>query len=163
MKKIKYFILLDKAKKLGTGKMTIQDYILHSKTSLDELIKFAKQQRLSADIIRNLNKLTKPYTIYTTPFNKKKYLESTILSIDGKEVIPTSEDVNKCIDYLKSTGEIICDLNVRKTILDYKKGTLVIEENNEDDILTEEDKLDIASFIQDLVSNDSKSNNNRKM
>ena len=118
--------LRGKAEKLAKGEMTIEEYILKSKTSIEDLIKFAKKENMSADIIRKLHRFVQPYKRYTRPFNKKEYLSSTILAIGDKEIKPTEQDVNKCIAYLKGQGLLICDKTVRTTIISYLKGELDI-------------------------------------
>ena len=106
--------------------MTIEEYIMKSKTSIEDLITFAKKEHLSADIIRGLYKYKSSYKTYTRPFKKKEYLETTILIIDGEEIRPTEQEVDACIEYLKANGSLICDKTVRTTISQYKRGEIDI-------------------------------------
>ena len=117
--------------------MSIEEYIKKSKTSIEDLIKFAKKEHFSADIIRGLNKQKRAYETYTRPFNKKEYLATTFFIIDGEKIKPTEQEIDTCIEYLKANGSLICDKTVRTTISQYKSGKLditqrpkqVIEEN----------------------------------
>ena len=121
-----YLGLKNKAEKLGKGEMTLEDYIKCSKTSIDDLIDFAKKEHMDADVIRGLYKYKKPYALYEKPFSKKQYLESTTLLIDGQEVKPSEEDVDKCVDYLTVMGALVCDKTVRDTVRKYLKGEIDI-------------------------------------
>ena len=121
-----YLGLINKAEKLGKGEMTLEDYIKCSKTSIDDLINFAKKEHMDADVIRGLYKYKKPYALYKKPFSKKQYLESTILLIDGQEVKPTEEDVDKCVEYLTAMGSLVCDKIVKDTVRKYLKGEIDI-------------------------------------
>lgn len=124
-----YLGLIYKIQKLARGEMSIEEYIMKSKMSIEELIIFAKRVGIPADEIRKLHKYKKTYEVLKKPFNKQKYLKSTALIINGEEVQPTEEDVDICIDYLKRTGALICDKTVRKTISQFKKGELDITIN----------------------------------
>lgn len=121
-----YLGLKNKAEKLGKGEMTLEDYIKCSKTSIDDLIDFAKKEHMDADVIRGLYKYKKPYALYEKPFSKKQYLESTTLLIDGQEVKPSEEDVDKCVDYLTVMGALVCDKTVRDIVRKYLKGEIDI-------------------------------------
>lgn len=131
--------------------MTLEDYIKCSKTSIDDLIDFAKKQHMDADVIRGLYKYKKPYALYKKPFSKKQYLESTTLLIDGQEVKPSEEDVDKCVGYLTAMGSLVCDKTVRDTVRKYLKGeidiTLKTEELQEQ---IEENKSTIAENEEEI-------------
>ena len=131
-----YLGLIDKAKKLGKGELSLEDYVKTSKTSIDDLIDFAKKEKMSADVIRGLYKYKKPYALYKKPFSKKQYLESTTLLIDGQKVKPTEEDVDKCIAHLKANDALICDKTVRDTVRKFLKGEIdiTIKSENEEEI-----------------------------
>ena len=125
--KIKNYLgLLDKAEKLAKGQLSIQEYISKSKMSIDDLIVFAKKQNMSAEVIKGLYKYVKPYKLYTKPFSKTQYLAETTLIIDGKEVKPTEQDVDLCIDYMKINEILVCDKNVRDIVRKYIKGEIDI-------------------------------------
>ncbi len=137
-----YLGLIRKAQELAEGKLTLEDYIKKSKTSIEELIAFAKKQHMSADIIRKLYSYKNPYKLYKKPFNKTEYLKTTILTINGEEVRPTEEDVDRCIKYLKTIGSLICNKTVCDTVRKFKNGEIditieseelqdTIEKNNE--------------------------------
>ena len=81
---------------------------------------------------------------------KKDYLNSTILMIEGKEVRPTEEDVDKCIAYLTALGSWICDKTVRDTVRSYKRGELNIEESLRNAILDEQ--IEIKSQETDIAN-----------
>ena len=115
-----------KAEALVKRVMTIEEYIMKSKMSIEELIEFAKKNNLSADVIRGLHRFIKPYQIYTRPFSKKEYLSSTTLIIDEKAVKPTEQDVEMCIQYLKVNGSLVCDKTVRDTVRRYLSGEIDI-------------------------------------
>ena len=140
--------LRGKAERLAKGKMTIEEYIMTSKTSIEELITFAKKEHLSADIIRGLYKYKSSYKTYTRPFKKEEYLETTFLIIDGEEIRPTEQEVDACIEYLKANGSLICDKTVRTTISQYKRGKIditqrpeqVVEESTKTQLETLEDE-----------------------
>ena len=121
--------LLDVAEKLGTGAISMDQYMMRTKMSIDELIEFAKKQNMSAKVIRGLYGKKKDYAQYSKKFNPKEYLEHTTLFINEQEIKPTKEDVDKCIEYLKENGRYICDKTVRETIRDYKKGIIIIKED----------------------------------
>lgn len=118
--------LKNKTEKLGKGEMTLEDYIKCSKTSIDDLIVFAKKEHMDAEVIRGLYKHKKLYAAYKKPFAKADYLKSTTLIIDGQEVKPTEEDVDKCVEYLQVNGSLICDKTVRDTVRGYLKGEIDI-------------------------------------
>lgn len=121
-----YLGLLRKVKKLSSGEMTLEAYVKSSKTSIRELIEFAKKQEMDAQIVRGLYKYVREYDEYTKSFSKKSYLEGTVLFINGREVRPTEDDVDKCIEYLKSKGSLIYKKGVENTIRKYLKGELSI-------------------------------------
>ena len=125
-KRANYFGLMNNVKKLTKGEMTIEEYIMHSKTSIDDLITFAKKQEMDANTIRSLYKYKKPYNAYKKPFSKKEYLGSVILMIEGKEVSPTEKDVDKCVDFLKVRGSLICYKTVSDTVRKYLRGEIDI-------------------------------------
>ena len=99
---------------------------MSSKTSIEDLIAFAKKERLSAEIVRNLYKYKQPYIKYSKPFNKKQYLETTILIVNGKAVRPTEADVAVCIKYLRDNDTLICRVTVESTVRKYLRGELEI-------------------------------------
>lgn len=148
--------LREKAEKLAKGQMTIEEYIVKSKTSIEDLITFAKKEHLSADIIRGLYRYIKPYKTYTRPFSKQEYLSSTTLIINDKEVKPTEQDVDMCIQYLKAHGSLVCDKTVRDTIRMYLKGEIditqrseVIEEDARTQLETlEEEQKDLQACLE---------------
>lgn len=146
--------LINKAEKLSKGEMSLEDYIKCSKTSIEDLIVFAKKENMDASIIRGLHKYKKQYSIYKKPFSKKQYLESTILQIEGKEVRPTEEDVDKCVDYLNAMGSLVCDKTVRDTVRQYLRReidiTLKTEESQEQ---IEENKYAIAKNKEEIKEN----------
>ena len=123
--------LRKKAEKLAKGEMTIEEYIMKSKTSIEELITFAKKEHLSSDTIRGLYKYIKPYKAYTRTFRKKEYLTSTIILIDGKEVKPTEQDVDMCIEYLKTNGALVCAKNIEDLVRKYLRGEIDITQRPE--------------------------------
>ena len=141
-----YLGLINKVEKLAKGQMTIEEYIMKSKMSIEELIAFAKKDHLPDDIIRGLYRYIKPYKAYTRPFNKQNYLSTTILIIDDKEVKPTEQDVDMCIEYLKANGSLICDKTVRDTIRMYLKGEIDITQRNE---VIEEDTRTQLEILED--------------
>lgn len=151
-----YLGLIDKAEKLAKGQMTIEEYIMKSKTSIEDLITFAKKQHLQTDIIRGLYRYIKPYKTYKKPFSKREYLSSTILIINDKEVKPTEQDVDMCIEYLKANGSLICDKTVRYTIRMYLNGEIditkrsnVIEEDSRTQLETlEEEQKDLQARLE---------------
>ena len=92
-------------------------------------------------------------------FIKADYLKSTILIINGQEVRPTEEDVDKCIKFLESTDSLICDKTVEETVRKYLKGELDIN------IAGDESKEDLISQIieqQDKIKEQDKEINNLK-
>ena len=111
--------------------MTIEEYIKKSKMSIEGLIEFAKTAKMDANVVRGLRQYIKPYKIYTTPFSKEDYLKHTILIINGKEVRPTEQDVDICIEYLQKNDALICNKTVRETISKYKKGEIDITQVDE--------------------------------
>ena len=62
----------------------------------------------------------------------KQYLESTTLLINGQEVKPTEEDVDKCVGYLTAMGSLVCDKTVRDTVRKYLKGEIDINLKTEE-------------------------------
>ena len=129
-----YLGLKNKAEKLAKGEMSLVDYIKCSKTSIDDLIDFAKKEHMEAEVIRGLHKHKKLYAAYKKTFKKEEYLKSNILIIDGQEVRPSEEDVDKCMDYLKAEGALICDKTVKDTVRGYLRGEI--------DITIKEDALE---------------------
>lgn len=122
--------LIAKAKKLANGEMSIEEYIMQSKTSLDDLINLIKKENLP-NVVRMLYKYRKAYNTYTKPFKKKEYLESISILVNGEEVKPTEQDIDGCIEYLKANSILICDHTVRSTISKYKKGEIDITQRVE--------------------------------
>ena len=118
--------LRSNVEKLAKGKITIEEYIMHSKTSLEDLILFAVKEHFPPDVIRELSKYKEEYKIYSKPFIKSQYLKTNSFIINGEMVKPTEQDVDVCIEYLKANGTLICDKNVRDTISKYKRGQLDI-------------------------------------
>ena len=123
--------LRGKAERLAKGKMTIEEYIMTSKTSIEELITFAKKEHLSADIIRGLYKYKSSYKTYTRPFKKEEYLETTFLIINGEQIRPTEQEVDACIEYLKANGSLVCYKTVSDTVRKYLKGEIDITQRPE--------------------------------
>ena len=139
-----YLGLINKAEKLGKGEMSLEDYVKSSKTSIEELIEFAKKEKMSADVIRGLHKYKKLYAVYKKPFSKKQYLEGTILLINGQEVRPTETDVDKCIEFLKANDSLICDKTVKDTVRKYLRGEIDVTIKDEElQEQSEEDKTNI--------------------
>ena len=118
-KRKSYFGLLNNAKKLAKGELSIQEYIKKSTVSIDELISFANRIGMSADVVKGLHRQKALYKMYIKPFSKKKYLDSTIILVNEKPIKPTEQEVDKCIEFLKSKKEIISILKLQE---DYKKG-----------------------------------------
>ncbi|HCC04166.1 MAG TPA: hypothetical protein DEP51_04850 [Clostridiales bacterium] len=122
---IKNFLgLKEKVQKLASGEMSITDFIQNSKISLDELIQFAKKQKYNTNTIKRITALKKDYERYKKKFDKDSYLRHTILMINGNEVRPSQNDVDRCIRYMELNGLYICDYTARKTINDYLNGRL---------------------------------------
>ncbi len=99
------------------------------------------------------------------PFIKADYLKSTILIINGQEVRPTEEDVDKCVEYLQVNGSLICDKTVRNTVRGYLKGEIditikeadleeQIEENKE--IISENEQKIRDELVGVLIEQQSK-------
>ena len=151
-----YLGLISKAEKLAKGQMTIEEYIMKSKMSIEDLIIFAKKQHLSTDIIRGLYRYIKPYNTYTRQFNKREYLNSTMLIIENKEVKPSEYDVDMCIEYLKGNGILVCDKTVRDTVRGYLRGEIditqrseVIEEDSRTQLeILEEEQKDLQTHLK---------------
>ena len=149
-----YLGLLNKAKKLAKGELSIQEYIKRSKMSIDELILFANKNEMGADVIRGLYRQKKLYKMYTKPFSKKKYLDSTTILVNGEPVKPTEQDVDKCIEFLKSKKEIICEKTVRDTVRAYLRGEIdiTIKENISEEVNQSHDEelteLDLVAAEQ---------------
>ena len=146
--------LKNKAEKLGKGEMTLEDYVKCSKTSIDDLIAFAKKENMDAVIIRGLFKHKKLYSAYKKPFTKADYLKSTTLIIDGQEVKPTEEDVDKCVEYLQVNGSLICDKTVRDTVRGYLKGDIDITIKEADLAEQIEENKEIISENEQKISDE---------
>ena len=146
-----YLGLKNKAEKLGKGEMSLDDYVKCSKTPIVDLIEFAKDEHMEADVIRGLYKYIKQYSAYKKPFSKKQYLDTTTLIIDGNSVKPTEDDVDKCVAYLKANDVLICDKIVRDTVRKFLRGeidiTLKTEELQEQ---VEENKSIIAENEEEI-------------
>lgn len=134
--------------------MTLEDYIKCSKTSIDDLIAFAKKENMDAVIIRGLFKHKKLYSAYKKPFTKADYLKSTTLIIDGQEVKPTEEDVDKCVEYLQVNGSLICDKTVRDTVRGYLKGEIDITIKEADLAEQIEENKEIISENEQKISDE---------
>ena len=126
-----FLALKEKAQKLATGEMEMLEYISTSKTTIDELISFAKKQKMSPDVVRGLYKRKTEYASFKQPFKKEEYLSQTTLIIDGKYVKPTEKDVDICITYLKLNGTYICKKTVQETIRSFLKGEIDISIDTE--------------------------------
>lgn len=129
--------------------MFIEEYIMKSKTSIEDLITFAKKEHLSTEIIRGLYKYKSAYKTYTRPFKKKEYLETTLLIIDGEEIRPTEQEVDAYIEYLKANGSLICDKTVRTIISQYKRGKINITQRPKQAI---EEKLESVEQLESNVT-----------
>lgn len=141
-----YLGLRDKAKKLATGRLTIEEYIMKSKTSINDLIIFARKEHLSDEIIKGLYKCKKPYEAYSKPFVTEEYLKSHYFVFDGEKVVPTESDVNLCMEYLNANGRLVCYKTVTETLRGYLKGDLDIRQRDgetlEEDTRTELETLE---------------------
>lgn len=152
-----YLGLKSKAERLGKGEMSIEEYVKTSKLSIEELIEFAKKDKMDMQIIRGLYKYIGLYKVYKIPFNKEKYLSSTILIINGDEVRPTEEDVDKCISYIKDCDGLVCDKTVKSTVRLYLKGEIDIESKNDTEPDLDEDNVDEKTeLISTIVFQQSK-------
>ena len=136
-----YLGLLNKAEKLGKGEMTLEEYIKTSKTSIDDLIIFAKKEKLAADVVRGLYSKKQAYKRYTKPFSKKAYIGHTVILVGDKEVMPTEQDVDKCIEYLKNQEVLVCDKTVRDTVRAYIKGEIDVTVENKSVLESKEHML----------------------
>ena len=149
-----YLGLLNKAKKLAKGELSIQEYVKRSKMSIDELILFANKNEMGADVIRGLYRQKELYKMYTKPFSKKKYLDSTTILVNGEPVKPTEQDVDQCIEFLKSKKEIICEKTVRDTVRAYLRGEIdiTVKENISEEVNQSHDEelteLDLVAAEQ---------------
>ena len=158
-----YLGLKDKAKKLGKGEMELEDYVKCSKTSIDDLIVFAKKEKMNADVIRGLYKYKKLYATYKKPFVKANYLKSTTLIINGQEVKPTEQDVDKCVEYLKINDSLICEKTVKDTVRGYLKGEIDItikdgepEKQLEENNIAEGEYENKQDLVEEIVGQQNK-------
>ena len=106
--------------------MSIEEYLQCSKTSIEDLITFAKQQKMENSIIRGLYIKKKEFEAYKKPFDKNFYIDSVEIMVNGEAVKPTEEDVDKCLAYMEACGKYVCDKTARAVIKSYIKGELDI-------------------------------------
>lgn len=151
-----YLGLKSKAEKLAKGEISLEDYIKSSKTSIEDLIQFAKKEKMGPDVIRGLNKYIKPYRVYKKPFSKKEYLNSTTLIIDGNEVKPTEEDVDRCVEYLKAMDSLICDKTVRDTVRKFLRGEIDITIEELQDSMEENEEETKKALSEIIICQQSK-------
>ena len=64
-----------------------------------------------------------------------------IILVDGKEVRPTEEDVDKCIKYLKVNHRLLCDKTIRDTVREYLKGNINIDQTELERLEKEQKEL----------------------
>ena len=127
----RWLALKANVEKLAKGKISIEEYMMKSKTSIDDLIAFAKRQHFSSDIIKGLYRQKRDYKIYKKALKASEYLCTTILLKNGEKVELTKEDVVACIKYLRENHIIICNKTIRDTICQYKNGELDITQRME--------------------------------
>lgn len=120
--------LIDLAKGYATGEVTIEDYLMNHKISLEELIVFAKKQNLGRDTIVGLQRKKAEYNQYKKVFNKAEYFKNKT-TINGIEV--TEEMVDKVLDYLKSSGRYLSAKIVHEHIREFVNGNLSLDEPDE--------------------------------
>ena len=133
--------------------MTIEEYVMKSKTSIEDLITFAKKEKLSSDIVKGLYKYRGAYKVYTVPFNKNEYLSSTILEINGEEVKPTEQDVDKCIEYLKANDSLVCNKTIRSTVLKYKRGEIdILEIGEKKENIESKESVDKQKLVKRILN-----------
>ena len=122
------------ATNLASGKLSIEEYIKITKINLDELIKFAKKANMQRNVIVSLYRQKAKYDRLIIPKKKENYLKHTTLLVDGKEIKPTSEDVDKVIEYLNQNKVYVCKHTVESTVRQYLKGEIVLQNNEEKQI-----------------------------
>ena len=86
------------------------------------------------DDIHEKYKNASPITEYLDNQNEENYLKHTTLLVDGKEIKPTSEDVDKVIEYLNQNEIYVCKHTVESTVRQYLKGEIVLLNNEEKQI-----------------------------
>jgi len=125
--------LQTKAEKLVNGEITLDEYHMTTELTIEELISVLLKQKNCTNIVRSLHKKKDEYNKLNIPFDKEKYLLETKIAVNDEIITPTEADVDKCIAYLNHNRRVICDKNVRKTVLAYLKGELdiAIEEKSE--------------------------------
>ena len=116
----------------------MEEYVMRANSSIEELIVFAKKQKMPSSTVKALYKYNEKYKVYKKPFDKKQYLNSISLMVNGEVVKPTEEDVDICVDFLKERGSLVCDRTVRDTILKYKRGEIVIPNTKENETIEDE-------------------------
>ena len=115
--------LLNLAKGYSEGTITIEDYLKNHKITIEELIDFAKKQKMDKDIVLGLYKKKKEYYTYSTRFDKANYLK-TKTTING--VLITGEIVDKVVAYLKANNRLLSSKIVNDHIKAYANGQLKI-------------------------------------
>ena len=117
--------LVKKIYELVDGKISIKQFVKHtSYYTMPQLLKFAANEGIDRDTCIMLDTYRDEFERYKVPFAKEEYLKTTTLIIGGQEIRPTKDDVDKCIEYLKSIKELVCNVTVRRTIIEYKNGRL---------------------------------------
>lgn len=113
--KLNYFLVTTLIEKLCNNKITVEQYLSRSNTSLERLIKTAES---NPNLIKYVDRLkSKKYEVdkYKKPFNEKLYM-SAKTTVNGVEV--TSEHVQNAYNKLKEDRIIICSYTMQRKIRD---------------------------------------------
>lgn len=152
---------------LVSGKMSMEQYILSHKTSLDDLIKFARKLKVNGSVIKKLYSLKGEYKALRKPFIREKYVGIVRIMVGNQYVAPTDEDVDGCIQYLRDNGRLVCGKTVKETVRGYLRGEIEIPESPDrggtkdtpisptiNPVLSESEAADVSRrFEQDAIRN----------
>lgn len=108
----------------ANGTISVEDYLKNHKISLDELINFAKKQRMDRDTIVGLHNKRTEYNQHKKKFNKTQYLKEMV-SINGVKI--TEEMVDIVLKYLNDNDRLLSNKIVQEHIRKYANGELEID------------------------------------
>lgn len=132
----------------ANGTISIEDYLKNHKISINELIDFAKKQKMGRDTIVGLYRKKAEYNQHKKLFNKSQYLKD-IVSINGVPV--TGEMVDTVLQYLKDNDRLLSNKIVQEHIRKYANGELEIDkkENTQDENTDKQEQETSEAYINE--------------
>lgn len=116
------------ARGYANGEITIEEYLKNHKITLEELIDFAKKQKMDKNTVIGLYRKKSEYNQHKKMFNKAKYFKEKT-TINGVEI--TEDMVDQVLQYLKDNNRLLSNKIVNEHIIMLANGELDLEEKDE--------------------------------